>query len=326
MERKNEIKEDNSIGKSKYENLLFQKEPEILEKWRKEQEELKKKLIIEDKFKWSIKKINNLPTEIENNLSKNEKEGINGNNIINIDNSNEEELKFIGGMDISASKIHQDMAISCLVVCNLKMEPVYEICKLVKMNEPYIPGFLAFREVNHLLDLINELKIKAPQYIPQVILVDGNGILHVKGFGLASHLGVLIDIPTIGCGKTVFNVDGISKKGVKDIAKKFLLKGGDSYPLIGTSGTLWGFALKSTDVCINPMIISAGHKISNETSLEIVKMSTIYRVPQPIRFSDKISRKLISAFERFINKNPNRQFDTQKYMKDHYDYLYSDLD
>jgi len=111
------------------------------------------------------------------------------------------------------------------------------------MKEPYIPGFLAFKEVNHLVNLINDLKKNAPEYMPKVILVDGNGILHVKGFGLACHLGVLVVIPTIGCSKNVFNIDEINRIKVKEISNKFLNKGGDYYPLIGDSLEQWGWAL-----------------------------------------------------------------------------------
>ena len=175
------------------------------------------------------------------------------------------------------------------------------------------------------LGLINELKKNKPEYIPQVILVDGNGILHNNGFGLASHLGVLIDIPTIGCSKNVFNVDGITRIKVKELAKKYLNKGGDYYPLIGDSGEQWGWAYRSNDESTNPMIISIGHKISNETSLKIVKISTIHRIPQPIRFSDKISRRLIAEYENFINKNPGQEWDLKKYLNDNYDSLHNDL-
>ena len=101
---------------------------------------------------------------------------------------------------------------------------VYKDYEIVKLDLPYVPGFLAFREVPHLMKLINTLKEKRPEYIPQVILVDGNGILHQNGFGLASHLGVLADIPTIGCGKTVFNVDGMSKEKVRALCDANLKK------------------------------------------------------------------------------------------------------
>ena len=286
--------------KSKFDELIGLKDPEILEKWRKEQDELKLKLINKYFYKFNL---NNDP---------NDKDSI--------------ELKHIAGVDISASKNMPDIAVSALVICDKDLKIVYEDYKLVKMTEPYVPGFLAFREVNHLVNLINDLKKNSPEFLPQVILVDGNGLLHVKGFGLACHLGVLVDIPSIGCSKTVFSVDGITKKKVKELSKQYLIKGGDSYPLIGDSGTEWGYAFKSNDDVTNPMIISCGHKISNETALKIVKKTIVHRVPQPIRFSDKISRRLISEYENFIKKNPGKEWDLKDYLKNHYDSLHSNLE
>ena len=288
----------NEQNKSKYNNLINSKEPEILEEWRKEQDNLKQKLIKSDFYNF---------------------------NLDNNNNTNITELKYIAGMDISAIKHNPNIAVSALVICDRNLKIVYEDYNLVKMDEPYIPGFLAFREVKHLVNLINDLKNNHPEFIPQVILVDGNGILHTKGFGLASHLGVLIDIPTIGCSKNVFNVDGISKIKVKEIAKKFLNKGGDHYPLIGDSGEQYGWAFRANDESTNPMIISLGHKISNETALKIVKLCTIHRIPQPIRFSDKISRRLIAEYENFINKNPGKEWDLKQYLNENYAALHNDL-
>ena len=296
MEQSNS--QENEQNKSKYNNLINSKEPEILEEWRKEQDNLKQKLIKSDFYNF---------------------------NLDNNNNTNITELKYIAGMDISAIKHNPNIAVSALVICDRNLKIVYEDYNLVKMDEPYIPGFLAFREVKHLVNLINDLKNNHPEFIPQVILVDGNGILHTKGFGLASHLGVLIDIPTIGCSKNVFNVDGISKIKVKEIAKKFLNKGGDHYPLIGDSGEQYGWAFRSNDESTNPMIISLGHKISNETALKIVKLCTIHRIPQPIRFSDKISRRLIAEYENFINKNPGKEWDLKQYLNENYAALHNDL-
>ena len=290
---------DSQTNKGKFNNLMNLKEPEILEEWRKEQDSLKQKLIKTDFYNFNLDNNNN--------------------------NNNTTELKYIAGMDISAIKHNPNIAVSALVICDRNLKIVYEDYKLVKMDEPYIPGFLAFREVKHLVNLINDLKTNHPEYIPQVILVDGNGILHTKGFGLASHLGVLIDLPTIGCSKNVFNVDGINKIKVKEIANKFLNKGGDYYPLIGDSGEQWGWAYRSNDESKNPMIISLGHKISNETALKIVKISTIHRIPQPIRYSDKISRRLVAEYEIFINKNPGKEWDLKEYLNENYAILHNDL-
>ena len=293
---------DNCENKNKFDQLINLKEPEILDNWRKEQDNLKQKLIKTDFYNFNLDNADN-----------------------NADTNDKTELKYIAGMDISASKKNPNIAVSALIICDRNLNIVYEDYKLVKMDEPYIPGFLAFREVNHLVELINDLKKNNPEYLPQVILVDGNGILHVKGFGLASHLGVLVDIPTIGCSKNVFNVDGINKIKVKEIAKQYLNKGGDYYPLIGDSGLQWGWAYRSNNESKNPMIISLGHKISNDTSLKIVKMCTIHRIPQPIRFSDKISRRLISEYENFINKNPGKEWNLKKYLNDNYSFLHNDL-
>ena len=109
------------------------------------------------------------------------------------------------------------------------------------------------------------------------------------------------------------------------MAKKFLNKGGDHYPLIGDSGEQWGWAFRSNDESTNPMIISLGHKISNETALKIVKLCTIHRIPQPVRFSDKISRRLIAEYENFINKNPGKEWDLKQYLNENYAALHNDL-
>ena len=250
--------------KSKYDEYISQVDPLLLEKWRKEQNELKKLLIETD--------------QIPDNLER------------------------IAGMDISASKTNPDIAIVALVVCDFKnnFKVLYEKFEFVKMTQPYVPGFLAFREVDHLIKLINELKELKPELLPQVILTDGNGILHSNRFGLACHLGVLSSIPTIGCGKTVFSVDGITKYSVKE-ASKGLYKGGDFIYLKGNSGSTWGAALRCTDNSIDPIIVNIGHKISLDSAINLVNICCLFRVPEPIRVADKKSRSLIKEFEKRKN-------------------------
>ena len=119
----------NEQNKSKYNNLINSKEPEILEEWRKEQDNLKQKLIKSDFYNF---------------------------NLDNNNNTNITELKYIAGMDISAIKHNPNIAVSALVICDRNLKIVYEDYNLVKMGKPYIPGFLAFREVKHLVKLIND--------------------------------------------------------------------------------------------------------------------------------------------------------------------------
>ena len=215
----------NLKGQARYNKLLSQKNKEIREKWKKEQNELKKKLIKIDEHNWTINEEN-----MEKDLKKVEKSGTNNINSINIvkEKDKKDKLRYVGGVDISFDKYHKDIGISGLVVCDIddNLKIVYEDYKLITIEEPYIPSFLAFREVNPYKDLINDLKKNRPEYIPQVILVDGNGILHTRGFGIASHLGVLTDMPTIGCAKTVFALykEGITDNYVEDIYYKYLKK------------------------------------------------------------------------------------------------------
>jgi endonuclease V len=124
-------------------------------------------------------------------------------------------------------------------------EVIYEDYEIDTTDYPYIPGFLAFKEIPSLSILFDRLKEKSPDLWPQVLLVDGNGVLHNRGFGAASHIGVVMDLPSIGVGKTVFAVDGITQKGVKEMSEKKLLKGGDLEYLTGKSGKHWGAALRS---------------------------------------------------------------------------------
>ena len=341
-----------SKGQIRYQALLSQKEPEILKIWEKEQGELRKKLIKKDDFNWTlsnskeenknedskeleldIKETNNKKNNLEENININKiigneiNESNNHKNYLIKKNDKKDTLRYIGGVDISFDIYDKDVGISALVVCDIKdnFNIVYEDFKLIKIEEPYIPGFLAFREVNHFVELINDLKNKKPELIPQVILVDGNGILHTRGFGLASHLGVLVDIPTIGCAKTVFAVDGITKRKVENIYYYNLKKYGDSYPLVGKSKEILGYALRSTDYYDGAMIISLGHRISNETALEIVKMCCYYRVPEPTRLADKISRRLIKAYQNFVNKYPNKKFNLKKYFHKNFNYIHNKL-
>eukprot|EP00045_Choanoeca_perplexa_P007088 m.62312 g.62312 ORF g.62312 m.62312 type:complete len:178 (-) comp13929_c0_seq2:307-840(-) len=138
--------------------------PELKERWVLEQDALKAQMVLEDQL-----------------------------SVASVD-----EIRLVGGVDISFIKGDDVNACASLVVVELPtLTVVYESHVMVKLTAPYISGFLAFREVPHLVALVKQLEHDAPAFKPQVILVDGNGELHHRGFGLACHLGVLVDIPTV---------------------------------------------------------------------------------------------------------------------------------
>jgi deoxyinosine 3'endonuclease (endonuclease V) len=116
-----------------------------------------------------------------------------------------------------------------------QMKVIYEDHEIEETEYPYVPGFLAFKEIPVYTKLFEKLKKRGKEWWPQLLMVDGNGILHTRNFGCASHIGVLQTIPTIGVGKTVFYIDGITKSSVKTLSES-LLNGGDFCYLTGDSG------------------------------------------------------------------------------------------
>jgi len=155
-------------------DLVLQKQ-----EWIKTQDMLKSKLILEDDFVWSLPSVGSSSGEDARG-----------------------KLKYIGGTDISFLKEDPSTACAAVVVLDADtLEVVHEEFDVVRLQVPYIPGFLAFREAPILLGLLDKVKINARHFYPQLLMVDGNGLLHPRGFGLACHLGVLADLPTIGVGK-----------------------------------------------------------------------------------------------------------------------------
>lgn len=225
-----------------------------------------------------------------------------------------QKISKIGGLDISFSKYDKNLAVVTLVVLDfISLEILYENSKFVKITQPYVPGFLAFREVEHLKLVVDELRLSNPAMLPDVFIVDGNGILHSNRFGLACHLGVLCDVPTIGCGKTFFYVDGITALQVEKLTHEKLKNIGDHIILKGKSGSVWGAAYKSSRGK-EPMIISPGHRMNLELSIMIVKKVTKYKVNEPIRLADKISRSFINNYdyENFY-ENQENEYDDEYY-------------
>ncbi|KAL3650988.1 hypothetical protein CASFOL_007391 [Castilleja foliolosa] len=187
-----------------------------------------------------------------------------------------ETLKYVGGVDLSFSKNHPSIACASLLVLDFQtLDVVYEDFAIVDLTVPYVPGFLAFREAPVLLELIEKMKKSAISSFPQVLMVDG--------FGLACHLGVLADLPTIGIGKSLHHVDGLTQTRVKQLLQANEDSSSDIIPLIGDSGSTLGAAMRSSEGSSKPIFISVGHRISLASAIEIVKVSCKYRVPEPIR-------------------------------------------
>jgi deoxyribonuclease V len=154
------------------------------------------------------------------------------------------------------------------------LEIVHRQQSMRPLGMPYVPGFLSFRELPVLLQATASL----PD-LPDLIIVDGCGQLHPRRFGLACHLGLALDLPTIGnaksllCGKhrTVAEPRG-------------------SRALIRHRHEAIGMALR-TRTGVKPVFVSAGHRISLASAYKwILKTAPNYRLPEPIRAADKLSK------------------------------------
>ncbi|MFH1143879.1 MAG: deoxyribonuclease V [Candidatus Eisenbacteria bacterium] len=136
---------------------------------------------------------------------------------------------------------------------------------------PYIPGLLSFREVPVYLEAFARLRAR-----PALLLCDGQGIAHPRGFGLASHLGVLLDLPTVG----------VAKSRLIGTHREPGLSRGSSTRLLH-EGRLIGRVLR-TQTGVRPLYISPGHRIGIEESARIVlRMAAGYRLPEPTRLADR---------------------------------------
>lgn len=199
-------------------------------------------------------------------------------------------LTTIGGMDVSNNLFDPAQMVYATVVMldarQLTLTATYNAA--LQQPFPYISGFLGFREAPALIAAIDNL----PQ-LPDVIFVDGHGISHPRGLGIASHIGVLLDRPTIGVAKSILvgHPEGILRP-----------EAGSQVPLVWKNKKI-ATVVRTKKRC-NPLIISPGHKISHETAVELVLNYTRgYRLPEPTRFAHKMSNEYRKQF--LLNKQEN---------------------
>ena len=202
---------------------------------------------------------------------------------------------YIGGVDVSFPSEKKDLVHACASIAVLSypdLKTVYENAEIVHLTSIYVPQFLAYREFEPIKNLFNQLRKSAPQYFPHLVLVDGNGVLHPQKFGFACHLGVSLDIPTIGVAKKLFRIDDLQNDDSFKKKIKLLNKKGDTFELVN-NGFTYGKALRSTEKSSNPIFVSIGNNISLNTAVEIVNNCCKFRVPEPIRHADQIAKEYL---------------------------------
>jgi deoxyribonuclease V len=173
---------------------------------------------------------------------------------------------YVGGMTVAAAALYDLETLACIEEAH-HVEPT---------PFPYVPGYLSFREGPAMIGAIEKLHRK-----PDLLMVDGQGIAHPRRLGIASFLGVLLAMPTIGCAKS---------RLVGEYGDPPPEKGGWSELYL--NGETVGVVLRSRGQ-VKPLFVSPGHLITLAESLELVlRCCTRYRIPEPLRHADSLSKRL----------------------------------
>jgi deoxyribonuclease V len=176
-------------------------------------------------------------------------------------------IKLVAGADVSFDK-GSDKVYAAVVVLELPdLQVIAKASVTTETKFPYVPGLLSFREAPAVLKAWEQLTCQ-----PDALMLDGQGIAHPRRFGLASHIGLWLDIPSVGCAKTVL-------VGTYDEPAP---EAGSHTPLVD-KGEVVGAALRTKDDT-NPMFISPGHRVDLETAIALVMRCVKgYRQPEPTR-------------------------------------------
>ncbi|MGD9042996.1 MAG: deoxyribonuclease V [Desulfobacterales bacterium] len=186
------------------------------------------------------------------------------------------EIATVAGVDAGYT---DDSAHAAVVVINLMDLNILEKAVASRpVSFPYVPGMLAFREGPVILEAMDKLTLR-----PDLLIVDGQGIAHPRRFGIASHIGLLTDIPSIGCAKTILWGDYQEPQSTRG-SIAYLTAGDET---IG--------AVVRTRTAVKPVFVSIGHLMDLKDSIQIVlKSCRGYRLPEPIRCADHLAREQIA--------------------------------
>jgi len=190
-----------------------------------------------------------------------------------------DQIERVGGADISYN-LGSDQLYAGVIVLQLpELSVVEESVVVGTMTFPYVPGLLSFREAPMILRAFDQLTAR-----PDVLVCDGQGIAHPRGIGIASHLGVWLDYPTVGCAKSRLTGD-FDATALSETA-------GSSTPLYSQAGYAIG-AVVRTKRRTKPVFVSPGYKadIASSQAL-IVQCCRGYRLPEPTRLAHHLVNRV----------------------------------
>jgi deoxyribonuclease V len=178
-------------------------------------------------------------------------------------------VRLVAGVDISSDRASRMATGAAVVLAYPDMTVVERSVVEQEVDFPYIPGLLSFREAPLILAACEKLN-----HIPDLILVDGQGIAHPRRLGLASHVGLLLDLPAIGCAKSLLcGSHGLVGDEAGSLAE------------ISHDGEVIGAALR-TKKGVRPLYVSVGHKVDLASAVSwVMRCCRGYRMPEPTRMA-----------------------------------------
>lgn len=197
------------------------------------------------------------------------------------------DIKHISGVDLAYWKDSNiDYAVCCIVTINYVTKEVMEICSLIgSIDVAYIPGYLSFRELPLILDTFKQLKIDT-----DIVMFDGNGYLHYRNMGIATHASFYLNKPTIGVAKSYLKINNVDYTMPEDQD--------GAYTDIIVNGKVYGRAIR-THKGVKPIFVSCGNWITLDTATDIVLslVNSDSRQPLPTRLADIETRKQRKVFD-----------------------------
>ncbi|QGZ51844.1 MULTISPECIES: endonuclease V [Streptomyces] len=186
----------------------------------------------------------------------------------------------VTGLDVAYDDERDLVAAAAVVLDARTLDVVEETTAVGRVSFPYVPGLLAFREIPTVLAALDSLTVD-----PGLLVCDGYGLAHPRRFGLASHLGVLTGLPSIGVAKNPFTFT-YDQPGPDR---------GDFSPLLADGGEEVGRALR-TQSGVKPVFVSVGHRVSlAHACAHTLLLAPRYRIPETTRHADSLCRRALKA-------------------------------
>jgi deoxyribonuclease V len=184
--------------------------------------------------------------------------------------------KLVAGAD-AAFDLEAKQVIAAVVVLTFpSLEPVETVVHRERLSFPYIPGFLSFREAPALLQAFEKVR-----HDPDVVFVDGHGLSHPRAAGIACHIGVCLDKPTIGCAKSLL----VSTHRAPGLSR------GSHTSLYDANNRVIGSVVRTRDR-VKPVFVSVGHRIGLAQAVQLtLACGKGYRIPEPTRQADLLAER-----------------------------------